>query len=83
MNFEGTFGKNLFPCFNRRRTYVCSHWDYKYLGTNKGTYSQPWQSKYICFVPFLCSITKDVLKVLKEICTLESSCLLLFQKSVD
>jgi hypothetical protein len=66
----------------RRRKHVCSIWGYDYAGTAKGA-TQPWNSKYINFVPFLCSITMDVLKVLREVCNMEAERTLLFQKSLE
>ena len=70
------------PNLFRRRKHVCLVWDYHYTGTGKGP-SQPWNSKYINFVPFLCSITRDVLLVLREVCKMDQNRTLLFQKDLD
>ena len=90
--FVSTFqcSAHLFPLFSfgkfvlkiRRRTKVCSFWDYKYIGTSKST-APMWNNKFIYFVPFLCSITTDICDELEEICKLEAEGALLFQKPVD
>ena len=66
--------------FSRRREHVCSFWDYNYVGTSKELYPE-WNSRFINFVPFLCSLTLEIVDILCDICCLESSSLLLFQQS--
>lgn len=66
--------------FSRRREHVCSFWDYNYVGTSKELYPE-WNSRLINFVPFLCSLTLEILDILRDICLLESTSSLLFQQS--
>ena len=45
--------KLLFHTF-RRRCYVCSFFDYKYVGSNKNE-GKDWNNRFIYFIPFLCA----------------------------
>ena len=66
--------------FCRRRTRVCfAFGGYKYAGTSKSV-APDWNNKYINFVPFLCSLTVDLVRLLGEVCKLEAEGALLFQK---
>ena len=64
----------------RRRCYVCSFFDYKYVGSNKNE-GKDWNNRFIYFIQFLCGLTPQLAIKLSELCALESSQLLLFQKS--
>ena len=70
--------KLLFHSF-RRRCYVCSLFDYKYVSNkNEG---KDWNNRFIYFIPFFCGLTPQLAITLSELCALESSQLLLFQQS--
>ena len=72
--------KLLFHTF-RRRCYVCSFFDCKYVGSNKNE-GKDWNNRFIYFIRFFCGLTPPQLAItLSELCALESSQLLLFQKS--
>ena len=71
--------KLLFHSF-RRRCYVCSCFDCKYVGSNKNE-GKDWNNRFIYFIPFLCGLTPQLAIKLSELCALESSQLLLFQQS--
>ena len=64
----------------RRRCYVCSFFDYKYVGSNKNE-GKDWNNRFIYFIPFFCGLTPQLAIKLSELCALESSQLLLFQQS--
>ena len=70
--------KLLFHTF-RRRCYVCSFFDYKYVGSNKNE-GKDWNNRFIYFIPFFCGLTPQLAIKLSELCALESSQLLLFQQ---
>ena len=71
--------KLLFHTF-RRCCYVCSFFDYKYVGSNKNE-GKDWNNRFIYFIPLLCGLTPQQAINLSELCALESSQLLLFQQS--
>ena len=63
----------------RRRTHVCSLWDYKYAGTSKEL-GKTWNDRLITFVPMLTHLTESTCDVLKMVAADESAGLLLFQR---
>ena len=65
---------------SRRRTYVCTFFDYTYAGIGKEV-GKEWNSRFITFVPFLCGLTVELAAALTTLCELESSQELLFQQS--
>ena len=71
--------KLLFHTF-KRRCYVCSFFDFKYVGSNKNE-GKDWNNWFIYFIPFFCGLTPQLAITLSELCALESSQLLLFQQS--
>ena len=63
----------------RRRSHVCSYFDYTYVGVSKDS-GKDWNNRFILFIPFLCGLTHELSSKLLDICSLESQQLLLFQK---
>ena len=50
--------KLLFHSF-RRRCYVCSCFDCKYVGSNKKE-GKDWNNRFIYFIPFFCGLTPQL-----------------------
>ena len=73
-----TFCIFVFLCY-RRQSYVCSFFDYQYVGVSKDA-GKEWNNRFILFVPFLCGLTSALAAKLLEISSLESQQLLLFQQ---
>ena len=64
----------------RRRTYVCTFFNYTYAGIGKEV-GKEWNSRFITFVPFLCGLMVELAAALTTLCELEPSQELLFQQS--